>query len=455
MPHVGLIWAAYRELCDTQWMSADELHEMQLVQVRELLSHCFHHVPYYRRVLGEAGLFDRPIRDMDDFRLIPILTREAYRENLDLITAKALPNGMGSSGKQSFTSGMNGVPIAVRKSNRDEMWWAAFAMRDFEWCGMDPHERIAAARLIAIDDAGLDKAMSGVTSPSWLFDPDLFESGPAFGMDVRQDPRKQLEWLRSVRPAYFISIPNNLDVLASLIVESGRPLRGIRLVQSIGEPLDEDVRTRVSAAFGAPIKDLYSTTEAGYMASECPDGHGMHVHAENVLTEVLDEDDRPCGPGETGRLVFTSLHNFVNPFVRYDVLDDVTLADGPCPCGRGLPLLKRIDGRRHPTFRTTSGASRSSLGLTLGLRKIGGMNQFQAIQRTDAVTIRIVPGPEWSEDRKNRVVTLVQDELGASIRVDVVLSDRLELINGKVRMMAVEGANGESGTDQDLGEHSR
>ena len=97
-----------------------------------------------------------------------------------------------------------------------------------------------------------------------------------------------------------------------------------------------------------PVKNLYSTTEAGYIASPCPSGTGLHVHSENVIAEVLDERDRPCAPGQTGRLVFTTLHNFLAPFIRYDILDEVTLASEPCPCGRGLPLWTRVEGRRHP-----------------------------------------------------------------------------------------------------------
>ena len=34
--------------------------------------------------------------------------------------------------------------------------------------------------------------------------------------------------------------------------------------------------------------------------SPCPAGHGLHVHAENILTEVLDADGNPCPPGQTG-----------------------------------------------------------------------------------------------------------------------------------------------------------
>src|SRR5439155_10265812 len=130
--------------------------------------------------------------------------------------------------------------------------------------------------------------------------------------------------------------------------EAGQRLPGLRAIQSIAEALTEEARASVEAAFGVPVKNLYSCMEAGYVASTCPEGHGLHVHAENVLLEVLDEQGRPCRPGETGRVVLTALHNFLTPFVRYEILDGATLGAERCPCGRGLPLLTGVQGRQRP-----------------------------------------------------------------------------------------------------------
>jgi phenylacetate-CoA ligase len=49
------------------------------------------------------------------------------------------------------------------------------------------------------------------------------------------------------------------------------------------------------------------------MASPCAEGNCQHVHAENVILEVLDEPEEHCKPGETGRMVLTTQHNFRTP----------------------------------------------------------------------------------------------------------------------------------------------
>ena len=138
-----------------------------------------------------------------------------------------------------------------------------------------------------------------------------------------------------------------------------------------------------------------------------------------MIVEVLDAEDRPCRPGETGRLVFTTLHNFLTPFIRYDILDDVTLAAGPCACGRGLPLWTSVEGRRHASLHLPDGRRKSSMGITLGVRKVGGCRQFQIVQRaTDHVVIRVVPTARGMPIGR-RYQGSGPAEFGSPIRVDV------------------------------------
>jgi phenylacetate-CoA ligase len=208
----------------------------------------------------------------------------------------------------------------------------------------------------------------------------------------------------------------------------------------MGESLSPEVRERIETAFGVPVRNLYSTTEGGYIASPCPAGHGLHVHSENVLAEVLDADGRPCRPGETGRLVFTSLHNFMTPFIRYEILDDVTMAEGPCPCGRELLLWKHVEGRRHALLRLPGGGRKNSIGITLGLRQVGGFHQFQFVQRgLDHMLVRVVPDRSWRPGSAERLRQVVRREYGSPIRVDVEEVNALpRTAGGKVKLFINE-----------------
>jgi phenylacetate-CoA ligase len=440
-PQVGLVWNAYQELDRTQWLSPAEIQMHQLRQLNELLAHCRKNVPYYARVLCEAGLGNGEISSFDDYRRIPFLTRELYQQHQSELLANALPDGMIAAEKPSYTSGTSGVPIAVHKSNHDALWWSAFYLRDLEWCGIDPRGTLAAIRLLAYKSEDLPAALRGTKSATWNNSLALLiESGPGYGIDVRLDPRKQLQWLRQVRPDYLISMPTNLEFLASLLRENNEKLDSLKMIQTMGEPLPRDVRQNIESGFGVPVKNLYSTTESGYIASECPSGNGLHVHSENVIAEVLDADNNPCKPRETGRLVFTSLHSFMNPFIRYEIQDEVTLADAPCICGRGLPLWSHVDGRRYPSLHLPTGAKKSSMGIVLGLRQVAGVHQFQFIQRAaDHAIVRVVPDQSWTPEHPQRIIERVQLELEAPIHVDVEVNEYLERPRGgKLKLVIVE-----------------
>jgi phenylacetate-CoA ligase len=119
------------------------------------------------------------------------------------------------------------------------------------------------------------------------------------------------------------------------------------------------------------------------------------------------------------------------PFIRYDIVDDVTLAPAPCPCGRGLPLWTRVDGRRHPMLHLPDGRRKASLGITRGVRVVGGVHQFQIIQRAvDHVVLRVVPDLTWTPDHVQRMQQAVIDEFETPIRVDVEQKSFLERPRG-------------------------
>ncbi len=78
----------------------------------------------------------------------------------------------------------------------------------------------------------------------------------------------------------------------------------------------------------------------------CPQGHGMHLQADWAILEVVDRHNHPVEPGQPGeKVLLTNLYNTVQPFIRYEVGDVVTMSPTPCPCGNRLPLITKVEGR--------------------------------------------------------------------------------------------------------------
>lgn len=431
---IAQVWVAYLELDRLQWLEPDRLETQQLEQARTLLSHSIAHVPYYREALSQAGIVPGAIRTMNDFRRIPILRRRTYQEHNARFEAKTLPAATVASNTRK-TSGSSGTPTTVFQTNLVHMWWHAFFLRDLEWAGIDPSGSLAAIRSTGKKDATLLKLLNGVSASTWLqaLHP-LIEMGPSHVMDIQQDHRVQLRWLQGVAPDYLLSYPSNLEVLAELarglrpLTGPARPLPSLKAVHAISDTLTEDAQKNIEDAFGVPVKNTYSCAEAGYLASPCPAGHGLHVHAENVILEVLDDAGQPCQPGQTGQVFITHLHNFRGPIIRYELGDEATLGMKGCPCGRGLPLLARVQGKNSPMFQLPDGRLKSSTPVARLVRKAGGHWQHQVIQKArDHVVVRVAIDPSWTDEHTETIKTRLRDFFEAPIRVDVEIHDRIPM----------------------------
>ena len=436
------VWRLYEQVNESQWKSHAEIEQMQLHEVRNLLNHCIDQSPFYRARLQAAGIVPAQVQTLDDFRRLPTLSRGECQEHLADLRARAMPEGTVVRGR-CYTSGSSGVPLEVLQTNIVQRWWWASTLRDLEWADLNPRGRIASIRppVAPYPPDVLAEYQEGIMLPTWF--PalqGLLDTGPSFGMDLQQEPRKQLAWLRRIEPNYLISLPSNLDVLASLILEDGVGLPSLRALQTLSETLTPEAQTRIEAALGVPIKVTYSCAEAGVVASPCPAGHGLHVHAENVLLEVVDDAGRPCAPGETGRVLLTSLHNYYQPFVRYEVQDHATVGHAACPCGRGLPSLARIEGKVRPFFQLADGRPKNSGALLFGLYELGGCRQWQVVQQSlDRVLIRVVPNRDWSVTHPEQIRRVVHWFFEGSMHVELELLEQIPRpANGKVRDLICE-----------------
>jgi phenylacetate-CoA ligase len=98
---------------------------------------------------------------------------------------------------------------------------------------------------------------------------------------------------------------------------------------------------------------VYAATEPAGIASECEQHRGMHLFEDLVITEVVDENNKPVPPGVYGeRVLVTVLFSRTMPLIRYEMSDSVRLASSPhCPCGRPFALIDGIQGRAEDVLR--------------------------------------------------------------------------------------------------------
>jgi phenylacetate-coenzyme A ligase PaaK-like adenylate-forming protein len=149
-----------------------------------------------------------------------------------------------------------------------------------------------------------------------------------------------------------------------------------------GETLTEAMRGFVQEAFGCPVVNGYGAAEFLSIGCECRHGV-LHLNSDWVILEPVDAEGRAVQPGTAGATtLLTNLANHVQPLIRYDLGDRVTLRATPCACGSHLPAID-VHGRCDDTLHLgTKARSVHVLPLALStvLEEDAGLFDFQVVQ---------------------------------------------------------------------------
>lgn len=386
-PQAAVTAALLQQLDQSQWWTPEDLLAQQLRQAGALLDHAYRHVPFYRERLAQAGHVPGKAPTPEVWARIPVLGRaELQRAGAELRSPR-IPQGHGGTYEVS-SSGSTGQVVTVQGTRLMQLFWDVLNLRDHLW-----HRRDFAGRLAAIRPypAGVADYPKGAAAASWgRATKGLFRSGPSVMLNISTSAEQQADWLQRVRPDYLLTYPSALRDLLLHCRAAGIDLPGLREVRTLSETLPPETRQLCREVWGLDITDGYSSQENGLLALQCPD-HPPHYHvqAEAVILEVLNEAGEACRPGEVGQVVVTSLMNFAMPLIRY-ALGDMAEVGGPCPCGRGLPVLARVLGRLRNTLTYPDGRRGWPMMGDIYHAGVEGIRQYQILQHApDDIELRL------------------------------------------------------------------
>ena len=330
------------QLEQSQWWPVETLLSLQFRQIERLLRHAYRTVPYYQDVFRAAAVDpDQPLTP-ERWSQLPLLTRDALQDLTKDLLSKQLASEHGKTFERK-TSGSTGRQIRVTDTDANRLFWMAITLRDHLW-----HQRDVGGRFLAIRSGrSAENPLEVRDYQSWgPSTGQVFQSGPSTVFYHRAPIDRQAELLQARNPEYLLTHPSNVVRLAKYFRVHKQTLPNLREVLTYGETLPPETRSVCRDTWGVPVSDMYSCEEVGYIALQCPQCEQYHIQSESLLVEVLDDAGHACSPGQIGRVVLTTLHNFAMPLIRYQNQDYAEVGE-PCPCGRGLPVLKRVLGRKR------------------------------------------------------------------------------------------------------------
>ncbi|GGD80965.1 phenylacetate--CoA ligase family protein [Planktosalinus lacus] len=320
------------------------IQAFQMQKLKKQLVYLKQHSPYYRDLFKRCNIDIQKIQTLNDLATIPVTTKTDLQENNDAFFCVPKTKII----DYVTTSGTLGKPVTFGLTEKDM-------------------QRLTYNEAISLSCAGIEKG--DVVQLMTTIDR-RFMAGLAYFMGLRKIgaatvrvgagiPELQWDSILSYTPKYLIAVPsfllkmieyaenNNIDYNAS----------SVKGVVCIGETLrDQDFKPnqlsqKITSKWDIQLYSTYASTEMCTAFTECEAMQGGHHHPELIITEVLDDDNKPVQPGETGELTITTLGVEAMPLLRFKTGDIVKVHSQPCSCGRNTHRLGPVLGRKQQMIK--------------------------------------------------------------------------------------------------------
>jgi phenylacetate-CoA ligase len=439
---IGPLWARWerspylrhlRWLREHQFDRPEIVRERQWAAVKYLLRHAYASVPFYRQRMERAGIEPTRISSFEEYTRLPILTKQDIRAHgTELLSARFA----GAKLECKKTSGSTGTSLQVWVDEESLQWKRACTLRSDEWSGWRLGERVA--KLWGNPDyrrRGLrGRLRNGLLDRAYYLDTLKMDEAAL---------AKFATLLRRKRPPLLFGHAHSVYLFAEYLHRQGRCDIRPRGIITTAMVLHNWQRRTIEEVFGCKVTNRYGCEEVSLIACECDRHEGLHVNADGVYVEIV-RDGKAVPSGEPGSVVVTDLTNRAMPLLRYQVGDVAVWSDRRCSCGRGLPVLDRLEGREADYVVTAEGELISGISLTENLAlHVPGIAQLQIIQETVRhFRFRIVRGPDFGPASMERIGQLVAERFGSDVAFECEYVDRIpQEPSGKYRFCISRVAN--------------
>lgn len=415
-----------RRIRSCEGWGEERIRSYQQERLRELIRYCWEYIPFYRS--RWRGHIDEPadIRTIEDLERLPILSKDEFREGLAGLTTTA----RWVRSEPARTGGSTGRPTIFRMTKYDqEAMWAQM-YTGWQWAGYrvgDPFLAVGGESIgIGLGDirGWRDRIMHRWST-----------SGSNLTFD-RVRTLAQSPHFQRIRLIY--GYPNAIRELGEMLDQLGARFPRLKGIVCTAEVMRPEVRERISETFGGvAVFDQYGLNDGGLLAVEGSEHDGLHLFFHRGILEVLGDDNRQIADlKRPGRAVATCFTNLATPFVRYETGDQVHWhSREAAPSGIGWPRIGPVDGRTGDVIYLPTGRSIAMPGLTLVMRWMDGLRQYQFIQTgPSAVTARLDRGRDFRMSADEAQAFLKQ-RIGQEINWTIAWSPPELTRNGKLLLI--------------------
>jgi len=400
----------------TQWLESGALAELQSRRLTEFMRTVSEQVPYYRRLFQKYALDPASFQEPADLSSLPFLDKAVIRQHVcDLKSENA------QRLEKSNTGGSTGEPLIFYLGSQRVGHDVAAKWRATRWWGVD----IGDPEIVfwgSPIELGAQDFMRAARDR-------IFRTRLLSAFDLSEETmHRYISLIQARKPRMLFGYPSVLAYVAQYAENNRLRLDccGIKVIFVTSERLYDWQREVIERNYGSPVANGYGGRDAGFIAHECPAG-GMHITAEDIVVEIIDDQGGRLPNGQYGEVVVTHLASGDFPFIRYKTGDVAAVSDEICRCGRGLPLLCDVQGRSTDFIRAADGKLLHGLALIYVVREQRGIETFKIIQEDEnQIRVMIVPNAAYEEDAGKAIINGIKSRVGMDVSVDVEVRSSIE-----------------------------
>lgn len=347
-----------------------KLMDFQNKRLREIIRHAYENVPFYHEKFKKVRAHPDDVKTLDDLQKLPIVRKDELRR-ADPSMLVSIRYDI-SRLKVSRTSGSTGKPFKFYISDVEDDWRKAIYLRANIRCGQRPRDRWVF-----------------VTSPRHFGDTTKIQrqlgifAQKCTSIFYKTDVQVRL--IREAKPDVLDGYSGALYLIGRYVEREGISDINPKLMFGSADFIDLSGRRFLEKVFSAPYYDQFGCSEVDRSDWECPERIGYHMDVDSVVTQFVDADGEEVSAGEKGEVVYTSLFNYAMPLIRYAVGDVGQPSDDVCPCGRVLPLMKVVEGKKDSFIILSDGRVISPRAFVIAMRMFKWyheVDQFRIVQKS-------------------------------------------------------------------------
>ena len=338
------------------YWSAERIVERQRRRVRAIVAHAFASVPFYAQTMRERRLEPRDIRRAEDLSALPLIDSSTVRaDERQFLSSRVPPERRRALHTSASHGGHRGV---VWWDERSLLHKLAYLERDRAVIGRLVGRAVGHRQLYL-----LPPSAQGFLLREWWNEWTVAPRGLATRVVAPAETTYEqiAARIRAERPDVVYSYGSFGEHFARWLATRDERLDTPRVWCYGGDGMAKPGRALLEERTGAAVYSTYQATETGRIGFECERRSGWHLNVDLCAVRLVGADGAMAQAGEDGEVVVSNLHNRATVLLNYRLGDRAVMADAPCACGRGLPVLRELLGRRTEVVQLADGRAISGL----------------------------------------------------------------------------------------------